>query len=98
MWFVSLMHGTDKIVHWLSSYEGIMPFRVSKSEQPHINYRNMPIRGLYELTRLNDYLQKNAREIHCPVAMIQSTDDPVDYPNSGKLLYCPKPRMTRKNS
>jgi esterase/lipase len=31
MWFVPLMHGTNKIVRWLSSYEGIMPFRVNQS-------------------------------------------------------------------
>jgi esterase/lipase len=87
MWFVPLMHGADKIVRWLSSYEGIMPFRPNKSEHPHINYRNMPIRGLYELTRLNDHLQKVSMDIRCPVTLIQSTEDPVVDPNSENLLY-----------
>ena len=87
MWFVPLMHGTDKIVRWLSSYEGIMPFRVNKSEHPHINYHNMPIRGLYELTHLNDHLRKVSRDIRCPVSLIQATEDPVVDPASGHLLY-----------
>jgi esterase/lipase len=81
------MYGTERIVRWLSSYEGVMPFRPHKSEHPDINYRNMPIRGLYELTRLNDHLQNVLKDIHCPVALIQATDDPVVDPSSGNLLY-----------
>ncbi len=87
MRFVPLMHGTDKIVRWLSSYEGIMPFQPNKSEHPNINYRNTPIRGLYELTRLKDHLQKVSMEIRCPVTLIQATEDPVVDPNSENLLY-----------
>ena len=42
MRFVPLMHGANRIVRWLSSYEGVMPFRPNESEHPHINYRHMP--------------------------------------------------------
>jgi len=87
MLFVPLMHGTNMIVRWLSSYEGIMPFRPSNSEHPHINYHNMPIRGLYELTQLTRHLQKVSMDILCPVTLIQATDDPVIDPDSGSLLY-----------
>lgn len=87
LWFVPLMHGTNKIVRWLSSYEGIMPFRPNKSEHPHINYHNTPIRGLYELTRLKDHLQKVSKDVCCPVTLIQATEDPVVDPNSENLLY-----------
>jgi carboxylesterase len=47
----------------------------------------MPIRGLYELTRLNDHLEKVAKDIRYPVVLIQATDDPVVDPNSENLLY-----------
>jgi esterase/lipase len=87
MWFVPLMHGTNKIVRWLSSYEGIMPFRPNKSEHPDINYHNMPIRGLYELTRLKGHLLKVSKDIRCPVTLIQATEDPVVNPNSENLLF-----------
>jgi esterase/lipase len=87
MRFVPLIHGTDRIVRWLSTYEGIMPFQPHPGEHPQINYNNMPIRGLYELTRLNDHLQEVSKRIHCPVTLIQATDDPVVDPDSENLLY-----------
>lgn len=87
MRFVPLMHGANKIVRWLSSYEGVMPFRVNESEHPHINYRNMPLRGLYELTRLVAHLNKLMREVKCPTCVVQSTGDQVVDPASASLMY-----------
>jgi esterase/lipase len=87
MRFVPLMHGANRIVRWLSSYEGIMPFRPNQSEHPHINYRNVPIRALYELTQLNDKLKKALKQITCPVTLIQATDDQVVDPDSANTIY-----------
>lgn len=86
MRFVPLMHGANRIVRWLSSYEGLMPFRPNESEHPHINYRNMPLRGLYELTRLASYLTKVLKEITLPVCVIQSARDHVVDPASASLV------------
>ena len=87
MWFVPLMHGANKIVRWLSSYEGIVPFRPNQSEHPHINYRNMPVRGLYELTRLEDTLSEVLPQISCPVTLIQATEDRVVDPQSANMIF-----------
>ena len=59
MVFVPLVHGANRLVRWVSSFEGIMPFRPKESEHPHINYRNMPIRGVYELQRMVDELEEH---------------------------------------
>ena len=87
MRFVPLMHGANRVVRWLSTYEGLMPFRPNESEHPHINYRNMPIRGLFELTRLASYTKSTLPEISCPVRLIQATGDQVVDPISASIAY-----------
>lgn len=87
MRFVPLMHGANRIVRWVSKYEGLMPFRPNESEHPHINYRNMPIRGLYELTRLVTRLKSELPKVRCPVSIVQSAADHVVDPVSATLAY-----------
>ena len=87
MRFVPLMHGANRIVRWLSKYEGLMPFRPNESEYPHINYRNMPIRSLYELTRMVAHLKEELGAVTCPVCIIQSTEDRVVDPSSATIAY-----------
>ncbi|CAN0448835.1 unnamed protein product, partial [Phaeothamnion confervicola] len=85
--FVPLMHGANRIVNWLSSYEGMMPFRPNESEHPHINYRNIPLRGLYELTRVASHFSEVLDKVHCPVAIIQADGDRVVDPESARIAY-----------
>ena len=87
MIFVPLMHGANELVRWVSSLEGIMPFRPRDSEHPHINYRNVPIRGLYELGRVVDELEGRLPNVQCPVTLIQGTDDPIAEPKSIELIH-----------
>jgi esterase/lipase len=85
--FVPLMHGANKLTRWLSSYEGIMPFRANDSEHPHINYRHIPIRGLFELRRMVDELETRLPEVRVPTVIIQGTEDKVVDPKSAELIY-----------
>lgn len=87
MLFVPLLHGANELVRWVSSLEGIMPFRLRDSEHPHINYRNVPIRGLYELRHMVDELEERLPQVQCPVTLIQGTDDPVVEPESAQLIH-----------
>jgi esterase/lipase len=87
MVLIPLMHGANKITNWLPSYEGVMPFRENKSEHPAINYRNMPIRGLFELRRLVDEMENKLEYIDCPVALFQGTKDPVVDPKSADIIF-----------
>jgi esterase/lipase len=82
MRFVPLVHGANRLVRWVSSSEGVMPFRANDSEHPQINYHQMPIRGLYELTCLVEELERTLGDVRCPVALVQSTEDPVVDPSS----------------
>jgi esterase/lipase/1-acyl-sn-glycerol-3-phosphate acyltransferase len=85
--FVPLMYGANKIVRWLSKYEGVMPFRQNESEHPDINYRNIPIRSLYELTRLVANLKGEIDGVSCPVCIVQATQDMVVDPISATIAY-----------
>lgn len=87
MWFVPLMHGANRIVKWISTYEGVLPFRANQSEHPHINYLHIPIRGLYELTQLNAALRDRLPQVRCPVLLIQSLQDKVVDPASADQIY-----------
>ena len=87
MVFIPLMHGANKMTNWLPSFEGVMPFRENKSEHPTINYRNMPIRGLFELRRVVDEMENRLEHIDCPVALFQGTKDPVVDPKSAEIIY-----------
>lgn len=84
---VPLVHGANELTRWLSSYEGVMPFRTNDSEHPAINYRNIPIRGLYELRRMVDDVEAHLPEVRCPVTVIQSTGDHVVDPKSAQIIF-----------
>jgi esterase/lipase len=87
MVFIPLVHGANKMMNWLPSNEGVMPFRENNTEHPTINYRNMPIRGLFELRRVVDEMEKTLGDIDCPVALFQGTMDPVVDPKSADLIF-----------
>lgn len=87
MIFVPLVHGANTITKWLPSFEGVMPFRPNDTEHPHINYRNMPMRGLWELRRLVDDLEDKLGDIDCPVSLYQGTQDPVVDPKSAEQIF-----------
>jgi len=82
MRYVPLVHSANRLVRWMSSFEGIKPFQANESEHPHINYRQMPVRGLYELTVLVDALKASLPQVACPVTLVQGSDDPVVVPDS----------------
>jgi len=85
--FVPLGHGANKLIRWVSSFEGIKPFRPNESEHPHINYRNMPMRSLFELRRLVDELDDRLPDVRCPVTLVQGTEDQVVDPKSVEMIY-----------
>jgi esterase/lipase len=86
MMFVPLVHGTNKLVHWISSYEGVKPFLQNRPEHPTVNYQNVPIRGLYELRRLIAELDGRLGDVHCPVLLVQANKDPTVDPKSADII------------
>jgi esterase/lipase len=86
MMFVPLLHGVSRLVRWASSFEGVMPYRANNPEHTRINYRNIPVRGLHELVRMNYVLSHQLDRVHCPCLLMQSVDDPVITADSSKIL------------
>ncbi len=84
---VPVVHGANKLVKWISSYEGIMPFRPNESEHPDINYYSMPVHSLFELGQMASAFESNLENVHCPVCLIQSDKDTVVDPGSAQIIY-----------
>ncbi len=84
--FVPVLHGINKLVEWATSQEGIVPFRPNESEHPNINYRHVPIRGLFELRRLIDDMTHSLADVTCPVMVVQGTEDKVVDAKSAHII------------
>ncbi len=84
--FVPLVHGANKLTGWMSSFEGVMPFQPYDTEHPDINYRNIPVRGLYELQRMVDALTRRLLDIKSPAMVVQGTEDRVVDPKSAEII------------
>jgi esterase/lipase len=74
---VPLLHGTNKLVDWLSSFEGVKPFIENPTEHPQVNYRNVPVKGLYELRQLIESMDDFVPLCTAPVLVLQGDNDPV---------------------
>ncbi|MDP9139136.1 MAG: alpha/beta fold hydrolase, partial [Pseudomonadota bacterium] len=85
--FVPVIHGINRLAGWVSAEEGIMPFRVNPSEHPHINYRHVPIRGLFELRRAADELYRRLPDVRCPARILHATEDPIVDPTSARRIH-----------
>ncbi len=85
--FVPLLHGTNRLVNWVSSIEGVKPFVENFSEHKRINYKNVPIKSLYELRRLMDELvEKQLHNIEMPALIIHADEDPVVDAESADII------------
>ncbi|MCL7419617.1 MAG: alpha/beta fold hydrolase [Methylobacter sp.] len=74
---VPLLHGTNKLVGWVSAYEGVKRFIENIPENPSINYRHTPIRSLYELRLLIEDMDSYLPLINIPVLVIYADQDPI---------------------
>ncbi len=85
MIFVPLLHHANNIVRWVTS-EGLIPFRPNEPEHPEVNYRHIPIRALYQLQQMIEYIKTNPILIGAKVYLYQSNQDPVVDPVSIEKL------------
>lgn len=74
---VPLLHGTNKLVDWVSSYEGIKPFIENPTEHPAINYRHVPVKSLYELRMLIQDMDDFLPLCQQPALIVHGDHDPV---------------------
>ena len=85
--FASLIHGLNKLSEWVYVEDGVKPFLPRDPEHPDIDYRNMPVRGLVELRKVADGLNRCLPQVVCPVTIIQGADDPIVDPASARLIH-----------
>ena len=85
--FATLIHGLNKLSEWAYVQDGVKPFLPRDPEHPDIDYRNMPARGLVELRKAADELNRCLPQVVCPVTIIQGTDDPIVDPASARLIH-----------
>jgi esterase/lipase len=81
---VPLLHGTNKLVDWVSSFEGIKPFIENPTEHPAINYRHVPVKSLYELRVLIQNMDDFLPLCKCPVMILHGDHDPIVSPRSAQ--------------
>ncbi len=84
---VPLLHNTNSLVRWASSLEGVKPFIENIPEHPDINYRNTPIRALYELRRLIHNIETLLTDIETPSLFLYADQDPVVSPQSAETVF-----------
>jgi esterase/lipase len=86
MSLVPMVHGANVLLGRISSGK-ILPFNHNEPEHPHINYLHKPVESLYELKELVREMEGRLKSVHCPVLLLQATDDPVVDPESVDLVY-----------
>jgi esterase/lipase len=83
---VPLLHGTNTLVEWVSAFEGIKPFIDNEPEHPNVNYRNTPVRALYELRRLMALIEELLPQITQPALILYGDEDPIVSPKGSTII------------
>ncbi|MDA0656606.1 MAG: alpha/beta fold hydrolase [Proteobacteria bacterium] len=84
--FVPLLHGANTMARWVPTVEGVMQFQPNDSEHPDINYRSIPIRGLYELRQTVVGLNRALPLVSVPTLVVQGTEDEIVDSKSAEII------------
>jgi esterase/lipase len=91
---IPLLHGTNRLVDLITSFEGVKPFIENETEHPDVNYRHVPVKSLYELSLLIDDMEKSAPKCKAPILIVQGDHDPVvSYKSAEEIMN----KLTCKN-
>ena len=74
---VPLLHGTNKLVDWISSFEGVKSFIENPTEHPAINYRHVPVKSLYQLRLFIESMDNFLPLCTVPVQVLHGDNDPI---------------------
>ena len=84
---IPFLHGTNKLIKSVSAFEGAKPFIENDAEHPHINYRNTPVKSLFELRRLILSFKDFLPTVTVPSLIIQADNDPIVASSSAEELF-----------
>lgn len=85
--FSSVIVAWNKFLTTIHANKGKMEFVTNIPENPHINYLRNPVSGVSELEKLMKRVEERLRYVKEPTLVIQSSDDPVVNPESGREIY-----------
>ncbi len=86
-------HLSSAVVAWnnflnkLKMEKGKMEFVANTPENPHINYERNPVKGVRELGKLMNAVEKELEQISIPSMIIQGSEDPVVNPESALEVF-----------
>jgi esterase/lipase/1-acyl-sn-glycerol-3-phosphate acyltransferase len=77
----------NKLLKRINIKKGKMEFVHNEPKNPHINYFQNPISGLWELEKLMKIVESNLKYLKIPALVIQGNNDPVVNPESGREVF-----------
>lgn len=83
---VPILHGTNRLVNFVSSTKGVKPFLENNPEHKTVNYTNVPVKSLYELNRLMDNVEELLPAITIPALIVYADQDPVIHIESSQII------------
>ncbi len=85
---IPLLHGSNQLVNWASPIpiEGVVSFIENDPEHKTINYKNVPVKSLFELRRLTSNLNSLFPKITMPALLIYGDEDPVVHAESADII------------
>lgn len=87
MMLVPIIHSSNKFVEGISAFKGVKSFIENDPEHPKINYRNIPIKSLYELKKLTQDMENVLPDIDIPTQVIFADKDPVVDYSSAEVIF-----------
>ncbi len=84
--FANLVNQINKLVSALPYLDGIKRFTKGNSENPDINYQNIPISAIHEFKKFMEQTENLLGEVVQPALIIQGKDDPTVDPVSAEMI------------
>lgn len=81
-----LLRGTHILKRWISR-RADQPFLEREPEYPHLAYRQVPVRCLYQLRELIADLVRQWPRVNCPAFLAQADEDPLLEPDSTRRVH-----------
>ncbi|MGR8933461.1 MAG: alpha/beta fold hydrolase [Gammaproteobacteria bacterium] len=81
-----LLQGANQLLEWTTPFEGINAFIDNEAEHPRVNYRNVPVRSLFELRKLIQSSEQLWPAITTPTLILHASHDPVVDVESASIL------------
>lgn len=81
-----LLQGANRLLEWTPPFKGVKAFLDNEQEHPDVNYRNVPVRSLFELRKLIQSSEALWPEITTPALILHARGDPVVDVESSSML------------